>query len=101
MTDSNPEALARRCSAIEIEAKLKFGEENWGTAMVALGKAGGIDQAEAPKLLAGQDAADKIWMRGMDALRAQADTSPEANAAFMRIRKAEREAHDRLKGRIR
>jgi hypothetical protein len=98
-----PDDLNAKLSAIEQSGKARFGETDWNVSMEALRKVvpAGIPPAEMAQIAGNSDPAGLLMNLGRHALMQQAsDGDKEAEAAYTKIRHAERKRHAEYKGRV-
>jgi hypothetical protein len=97
------EKLSREVNAVDAQAKQRFGEEQWATAIDALGKAAGpagIPEDAMRQILQQPDPAGVLMNAGKEALLQRSDAGDtQAEYEFARIRQAEREQYRKLRGR--
>jgi hypothetical protein len=91
--------LAEACARVEAAGANRYGER-WKTAIDAIGRAGGVSEANMKAMFQTPDPAKAIYDLGKEALLHQSDNGDhESERLYRLMREDERAAHRKMRGR--
>jgi hypothetical protein len=95
--------LQRQLAELDRKAKTRYGDDNWQTAVDAVGRAagsGGIPEQAMKQVLATDDPSGLIYNAAKEQLLIESDSgNRESEYKYAAIRQKEREAYRKLRGR--
>jgi len=94
------EKLMQDCQRVEQAGSARYGADRWKASLDAIGRQGGVSEANMRQIVTAPDAAGLLYAMGREALLQQSDAGDhESERIYRQMREDERAEYRKYRGR--